>query len=71
MLKRKLNVEKYGICLPEFATVMSAIYGFLAQLVRALGLHPRGRRFESCSGHNKLNGRRLGSCHRLKSFEWK
>lgn len=27
------------------------IFALIAQLVRALGLHPRGRRFESCSGH--------------------
>lgn len=53
MQKRKLNVEEYGFYLPEFATVMSVIYGFLAQLVRALGLHPRGRRFESYRNHSR------------------
>ena len=38
MQKRKLNVEEYGFYLPEFATVMSVIYGFLTQLVQSASL---------------------------------
>ena len=37
MLKRKLNLEKNSICLPEFATVMSVKYNINVVCVNQMG----------------------------------
>ncbi len=39
---------------------MSGIDGHLAQLVRAFGLHPKGREFESLSAHYTTPRQQVG-----------
>ncbi len=45
------EVVKQGYSLVVHKLVESTLLGWLAQLVRAFGLHPKGHRFESCTTH--------------------